>query len=219
MSKKNKNNAQEVQVEEVSKEEVIANEAPKEQAQPTPAKQATQSIVVIKSLDDVKALLDDETKPATEKLNLLAQSSLPELQFVKNLLLYQEQMSKEVTAPSDDNGSNNNRSLFVTLRRILDEVDYNLFKVQFDIVNLVFLVYSDDAYSEFRLHRYDMKWSGTYKQLKTYQKLVTVIATLCDKTTRAEKLRSISLSKMIDAQTTTFTDTNRSSILRYYSIA
>lgn len=177
---------------------------------------SSQSIKIVRSLDDVKTLLNDEKISATEKLELLKNSDFEQVQFVKSLIKYNNDMGNGVTAPTELNGANNNRSLFVQLMKIIDEIDYTVFKVKFDIVNLVFLVFSDDAYNEFKLHRYDLKWSGTSKNLKTYQKLVTVISTLCDKTTRKEQLQRVSLSKMIDPESTTFTDVARSNILRFY---
>lgn len=228
MAKRTKQQEQQVEKVVVAEEKVEKVEDKKEETPVTPVKEEKLNPVTApttiekkqensnSSISSVTSILENGSLSNEEKLNAIVAANVPGIGFVKNLLTYQNEMSMNSVLPSEQSGADKNRSLFFKLMNVLDEEDFSIFKIKFDIVNLVFLTYKNDSFDEFKLHRFDLKWTGGQKQLKTYQRLVTVISSLCDKTKRAEQLKSISLSKMVDADNTTFSETNRRNILSYY---
>lgn len=168
------------------------------------------------SLSSITTILENGSLSNEQKVEAIDKSGVEAVGFIKNLIAYQNELSFKAIGLTDVQGASKNRILFFKLLQILDVEDYATFKIKFDVVNLVFLTYKEDAFNEFKLHRFDLKWTGGIKELKTYQKLVTVISALCDKSKRAEQLKTISLSKMVDANTTVFSETHRRNLLQYY---
>ena len=167
-------------------------------------------------ISSITTILENGSLSNEKKIEAIVNSGVEAVSFVKNPMSYQNELSINAVGVTDVQGASKNRILFYKLLQVLDTEDYTTFKIKFDVVNLVFLTYNDDAFNEFRLHRFDLKWTGGTTELKTYQKLVTVISALCDKSKRAEQLKTISLSKMVDANTTVFSETNRRNLLQYY---
>ena len=174
--------------------------------------------LVITTADDIKGILENPKYTNEEKIALIASSDTPIVRFVQVMLEYREKMNKESTVIDNAQGAANNYNLFNRLMRIIKEKDFDTFVTYFDVVNMIFFLYKDDAYSEFKLHRFDMDWKWGSKELKTYQYLVTLICVMCDRVNRSSNLNKISLNKVLDLDKTVFTEDMASNIRRYYNL-
>lgn len=175
------------------------------------------SKIVIETADDIKTILEDPKMTLDEKLDSIVNSGSPITKFAAVMLEYEKKMSKETTLIEPNQGAANNYNLFTRLMRVLKEKDFDNFTTYFDVINMIFNKYKDDAYSEFMLHRFDMEWKWGAKELKTYQNLITLICVLCDRSTRASEIRKISLNKVLDLNKTIFTEDIANNIRRYYN--
>jgi hypothetical protein len=162
-------------------------------------------VIADESIGDMRARLRELVKngPTVAKL-LLAK-----------LLGYADAMS--ATVIDSKIGAGRNYDLYNTLIGVLAEEDQAMFKLKFDIVNLVFKEYRSESFNDVKLHRFDKEWPRDTTTLNTYQNLVTVITALCDLNDRVKQMKLISFDKAFDITTTTFTPDMISAVKRYYS--
>lgn len=234
MGKKNKSNfvqqeqKPEVQQEQVQ-EEVVAEQKEEVKPESVQAKQEEVKVQepakVIK--EDIQLSDDEEAKVVTKimsdskldnvaKFEAICESNTKYALLAKNLKSYQDKMGSGSPIPKAVDGAANNYNLYVALLGIVNTPIYTEFKIKFDIVNLCFLAYANDAYSEFKLFRFSIDWKYGKDKYVTYRSLAILICMLCDKVTRAEALKKIVLSKALTLDGTKFTETSIQNVKRYY---
>ncbi len=220
MGKKNRNQVNqdtELQQEEVVVEVQEQPVEPKKEEQPKAKKEQAkielssdeESNVIAKILSDSK--LDNKSK-----FEAICTSGTKYSLLALNLKSYQDKMGKSSPVPTGLDGAANNYNLYNILISIANTPIYTDFKLKFDIVNLCFLAYSDDAYSEFKLFRYSLEWKYGKDKYLTYRSLAILICMLCNKSTRAEALKKIVISKALTLDGTKFTETAIQNVKRYY---
>lgn len=171
---------------------------------------------LIETVQDIQNVLENPSLSQEEKIMKIAKAGTPVTKFASVMIDYQKKMSKNAASVEASEGAANNYNLYSRLAKVCKTENYTEFKVLFDVVNFIFEMYKDDAYSEFLLHRYDMQWTWGDKQLRTYQHLVTMLCVLCERSKRKELMKTISLNKVLDLDRTVFTETMVSNIRRYY---
>lgn len=162
-------------------------------------------VIADESIGDMRARLQELAKNGPTVVKLL----------VMKLLGYADVMGATVVDAKI--GAGRNYDLYNTLISILGEEDQALFKLKFDIVNLVFKEYRAEAFHDTKLHRFDKEWPRDATTLNTYQNLVTVITALCDLNERKKQMKTLSLEKAFDITTTAFTAHMISAAKRYYA--
>lgn len=175
--------------------------------------------VHVPNLDDatiINGILNDGTIDLKTKLVRICESNTKYANLAKSLKQYQEQMSEHAVLPTREDGAAINYNLYAKLISVCEESVYSEFKIKFDIVNLVFLLYKNDAYSEFKLFRFSNDWKYGTEKYKTYRAICIIICILCDFKTRAEELRKISFTGTLTQEGTKFTETSINNIRRYY---
>lgn len=150
-----------------------------------------------------------------EKLNIFVNGSGKLVKFLKAFEQYRTKMSDSSIEPKD--GAYQNFNLYTKINRIVEQKVYEEFKAMFDIVNLYFLYYQNDVFSEFKLHRFDYAWTWGEKQLNTYQMFVTLIPILCDWSTRAKNLKSVSLAKAFNLDKVVLKEQAITNMRKYYT--
>lgn len=238
MGKKNRNQVN--QDTELQQEEVVVQEQPKVEVQPEvqeevkevqqeqlaepkkeeqPKAKKEQAKVELSSDEEsnvIAKILSDSKLDSKAKFEAICTSGTKYSLFALNLKSYQDKMGKSSPVPTGLDGAANNYNLYNILISIANTPIYTDFKLKFDIVNLCFLAYSDDAYSEFKLFRYSLEWKYGKDKYLTYRSLAILICMLCNKATRAEALKKIVISKALTLDGTKFTETAIQNVKRYY---
>lgn len=210
----------------VEQEAVVVSEPVETPVAPKPVEEVVKPQVtqpapsVSKSEGDVseiKQILENPSLTMAEKVKLIATSKTDSTRFATVMVDYNNAVGKNAPQPTESQGASLNYNLYTRLVKILKTEDYNEFKAMFDVVNFIFEIYKDDAFSEYNLHRFDTKWSWGEKQLKTYQVLVTTICTLCDRSKRKATLATnFSFTQLFNRERTVFTDKMIENIRKYY---
>jgi len=102
----------------------------------------------------------------------------------------------------------------VELRNVINTVDYNHFKQNFDIINRMFMIAGDGKFSEVALLKFDYHWTFGNESKLAFQIISEVIHTLADISTRDVNKGTIHVPSMFKY----LTDTGISNITRYYAI-
>ncbi len=120
--------------------------------------------------------------------------------------------------PFDENKMVRKQYEMVNIFRTVIEADsYNEFKVKFDLLNTFFMKHKDDALSGLQLSRFDYLWQWSSNELNTLLYMGEVVSQLCDKTTRAKKIKQLNLEMALDGNTTIVSEDSRNNIIRYYT--
>lgn len=104
-------------------------------------------------------------------------------------------------------------SLYKDIVSIINNADYGIFKGNMDVLSRALAV-SDPRVSEVKLMSYDYLWTFGSTSKLAYQLLVKVITMLANPSTRAEKLKAVSVGgvfKYLD-------QTGISNLSRYYDL-
>ena len=164
----------------------------------------------------VTKILNDGKLSNVEKVEAICNSGTKYAGLAGLLKGYQEKMGASAPTPKGADGAATNYNLYVQLLAVANTPIYTEFKLKFDIVNLCFLAYANDAFSEFKLFRFSLDWKFGKDKYLTYRSLAILICMLCDKTTRQEALKKIVLSKALTLDGTKFTEVSIQNVKRYY---
>ena len=121
-------------------------------------------------------------------------------------------MTADVT---ETEGGRFNTRLYNNLISTLRDPDDGIFKIKFDIINLIFKNGSKDAFNEFRLCRFSDKQQISEKQLTTYHRLAVLIHSLADAATRDINKKSLA---GFGNNGTELNEQDVSRLKRYYSL-
>ncbi len=168
------------------------------------------------NIADVKALLAKSDVTPKDKFDQLDNSVSQYGSLVQSLSTYNAKMGPSVPNILPKNGAGQNYNLLNQIMYVVELSNKEDFTVQFDIINLYFKEYKNEAYKEHSMQRFDNYWIWDTKALNTWMNLVTCICSLCDIATRQENLKKISLDKVLDPTTTLFSPTAIANIKSYY---
>lgn len=179
-------------------------------------------LAAVKSEDkvDAKGVVGDILKSSAsikEKLKAISEldNALAYKSIVNKLLSYNEKMFNEQAVKSKD-GAAANYDLFNLIKQVVSDSDFNSFKVKFSIINLMFLGYDKEAFSEQKLHRFDYEWKWGKESLTTYQHLITMIAMLANRTTREQHISKGILNRALNKDVISLNETAIQNIIKYY---
>lgn len=184
---------------------------------PTPTVEALSTIVY--GPEQVAAVLKNGNLTFVEKITEIASFATGEISGIANQLLsYATNMAKARGIVDPQTGVGHNYSLYMLLKSVVDTKDYNEFKVKFDIVNLAFMAFKDDAYDDVRLVRFDANWLWGNVSLTTYIFLVRAIYELANIEDRARNKKTIDINRLFDTNVTSFTAEAKENVIRYYGL-
>jgi len=166
----------------------------------------------INSWEDVATFL---TKPYTAKEKILHLSKcdfLAASTFVSFFIDYGNKMGGAMEPVA---GGRQNSRLYSQLIKAVNEKDETLFKIKFDLINLVFKENVNDSFSEFKLCRYSADQTDTALVLNTYHILSVIISSLADLAIRKKNKTAFT---SFTGKDTVLTDANISRIKRYYEM-
>lgn len=169
---------------------------------------------------DAKGVVGDILKSSAsikEKLKAISEldNGLAYKSIVNKLLSYNEKMFNEQAVKPKD-GAAANYDLFNLIKQVVSDSDFNSFKVKFSIINLMFLGYDKEAFSEQKLHRFDYEWKWGKESLTTYQHLITMIAMLANRTTREQHISKGILNRALNKDVISLNETAIQNIIKYY---
>lgn len=170
------------------------------------------------SMSDISNIIKDEQLTFTEKMEIIKRNGNAITQDTVNKLLnYEAVMGNNGGMIDETQGAAKNYELFLTIRRVIESTDNAEFQALFSLVNLVFKEYSNSAYKEVKLHRFDAQWAGGNKNLTSYQNIATCICMLCDIMQRSNNLKRVNFGVVFDPEKTIFKEVNAQSVIKYYS--
>lgn len=179
-------------------------------------------LAAVKSEDkvDTKGVVGDILKSSLsikEKLKAISEveNALAYKSIVNKLLSYNEKMFNEQAVKPKD-GAAANYDLFNLIKQVVSDTDFNSFKVKFSIINLMFLGYDKEAFSEQKLHRFDYEWKWGKESLTTYQHLITMIAMLANRSTREQHISKGILTRALNKDVISLNETAIQNIIKFY---
>ncbi|EPU3828951.1 hypothetical protein ACVWU4_000932 [Campylobacter coli] len=167
---------------------------------------------------EISDLLLQKGVPVREKFDTIKKKGPAAFQAIVNKLdSYNEQMNPATSSLDSKQCANKNFELYTMIKNATNVSDNSSFNLRFDIINLYFKEYKDEAFDEFALFRADDAWTWGQNSLETYQNLITIITSLCDITTRANNIRTIDVPKTINDVNSDLTQLSKQNIIGYYS--
>lgn len=167
--------------------------------------------------DEIRALFTNRELSFEQRWAKLCELQNEYGALARFLQEYQDAMSvNNPTEYTDKEGDNINYRLYSKLFQTCNTPDYPDFKTKFDIINLAFYLYKEDAFSEFRLFRYGYGTIFGPGKRKTFINICTVICNLCDPFKRQEQMKTITLQFVLTKENTVMTDDVINNIYRYY---
>ncbi len=208
-------------IEENSDEEQLGNqdtvEQPEVESTETQQEEVVEESKVELDGNAIAKLLAQPGIKIVDKLETIrTQGTVPYKMLMTKLFGYNDLMSPNAPSLEPVKGAGRNFDLYTVLKSVVSEEDYTVFKVKFDLVNMVFKTLKGEAYNEYMLHRHDQQWKWGKETLTTYQHLVTIISSLCDMSTRAHSLKHLSLDKALDKNVIVLSDKAIDNITKYY---
>ena len=119
-------------------------------------------------------------------------------------------------AVKPSSGAANNYDLYNTIKQAVSDTNPEVFRIKFNIINLAFIAFKNEAFNEFKLHRFDYEWKWGKESLTTYQYLVTAISILADKSTREQEIGKGILDRALDKDAISLNDVAIQNIVKYY---
>lgn len=183
-----------------------------DQDQEEDADSYTGEIPAVEGWGDVKNVIALDTSIGN-KIEILSRCGYKPVElFVSFYIDYANTMSPNV---NEQDGARFNTRLYNNIMTVLKEADDAVFKTKFDLINLIFKDGAKDAFNEFRLCRFSDIQKVSEKQLSTYHRLVILIYSLADATTRATNKKPL---VGFSGSNTELTDDMVSRIKRYYKL-
>lgn len=171
------------------------------------------------SFRQVQEVIKDSQISFTEKMNiLLTQGNNETRTLVSKLLSYKDTMSNSNKGLKPAEGAAKNFELYMVLLRVVESKNNATFQALFDVINMVFKEWKDDAYSEFKMHRFDDLWGGGDKGLLSFQYLTTAISNCCDILTREAAIKRTDFNILFDPEKTVFNERTKQSVVKYYTV-
>lgn len=169
------------------------------------------------TFEEIQAVLHDPEISVKDSLEMIANSDLTVMRMlVVRLLDYNAKMGPNAPIPTDKEGAKNNFDLYTALKNILKTEDEEAHMLGMDIINIFFKEYSNEAFNEVSLARFDNAWTKSPTALKSYQYLVTVIAVLADKGTRKDLISTIDINKFRNDKVMDFSAKEVDRLVNYY---
>lgn len=166
----------------------------------------------------ISDLLNKKGIPVREKLDTIKKSGPLAFKAIVNKLdSYNEQMNPAVSNLDNKQCANKNFELYTMIKNATNVADNSSFSLRFDIINLYFKEYKNEAFDEFALFRADDAWTWGDDSLQTYQNLITIITSLCDITTRANNIRTIDVAGSLNKSNIDLTLLSKQNIVGYYT--
>lgn len=169
------------------------------------------------TFEEIQAVLYDPEISVKDSLEMIANSDLTVMRMlVVRLLDYNAKMGPNAPIPTDKEGAKNNFDLYTALKNILKTEDEEAHMLGMDIINIFFIEYSNEAFNEVSLARFDNAWTKSPTALKSYQYLVTVIAVLAYKGTRKDLISTIDINKFRNDKVMDFSAKEVDRLVNYY---
>ena len=173
-------------------------------------------VIPVDKVQQVKDILEIDVGDKENRLNSLG---TPESKLASGLYHYEIIMNPKISKDySTVELGKHNYTLFNLLIKVINTKQYELFVPMFDIVNFFFIKYKHSSYDEIMLNRADLYFAGDKRQLKTYQRLITIICILSNPSTRAKNKLKIFPRTVFNRDVTVFTEESISNLSKYYDL-
>ena len=172
-------------------------------------------VVIIPQETDVLKILSSKIS-FKEKIEAISKSDSVQYRSLANKLLSYNDKMFGTMAVKPSSGAANNYDLYNTIKQAVSDTNPEVFRIKFNIINLAFIAFKNEAFNEFKLHRFDYEWKWGKESLTTYQYLVTAISILADKSTREQEIGKGILDRALDKDAISLNDVAIQNIVKYY---
>lgn len=172
-------------------------------------------VVTIPQETDVLKILSSKIS-FKEKIEAISKSDSVQYRSLANKLLSYNDKMFGTMAVKPSSGAANNYDLYNTIKQAVSDTNPEVFRIKFNIINLAFIAFKNEAFNEFKLHRFDYEWKWGKESLTTYQYLVTAISILADKSTREQEIGKGILDRALDKDAISLNDVAIQNIVKYY---
>lgn len=172
-------------------------------------------VVTIPQETDVLKILSSKIS-FKEKIEAISKSESVQYRSLANKLLSYNDKMFGTMAVKPSSGAANNYDLYNTIKQAVSDTNPEVFRIKFNIINLAFIAFKNEAFNEFKLHRFDYEWKWGKESLTTYQYLVTAISILADKSTREQEISKGILDRALDKDAISLNDVAIQNIVKYY---
>ena len=172
-------------------------------------------VVTVPQETDVLKILSSKIS-FKEKIEAISKSDSVQYRSLANKLLSYNDKMFGTMAVKPSSGAANNYDLYNTIKQAVSDTNPEVFRVKFNIINLAFIAFKNEAFNEFKLHRFDYEWKWGKESLTTYQYLVTAISILADKSTREQEIGKGILDRALDKDAISLNDVAIQNIVKYY---
>lgn len=200
--------------EPVTKEQTEQSDTNETQAQAETG-ETKEPVVIIPQETDVLKILSSKIS-FKEKIEAISKSDSVQYRSLANKLLSYNDKMFGTMAVKPSSGAANNYDLYNTIKQAVSDTNPEVFRIKFNIINLAFIAFKNEAFNEFKLHRFDYEWKWGKESLTTYQYLVTAISILADKSTREQEIGKGILDRALDKDAISLNDVAIQNIVKYY---
>lgn len=197
-------------------EEIAAKEAEKAAAEEAAAEEAI-AAERVERLESFK--LDDlyrAGKTDEEKLEwVLSEYAPKEVVYVATRFQAFRETMMQTTDVNMTSRANMVYDVSNTIQYILKK-EYAEFRPLFATVNLFFRLYKADAFNDMNLMSYAQKWNKKPQEVRTFNKLVVMLADYCEPANRKNALKTTAINNVFDKATTRLTEDGRINVTKYY---
>lgn len=172
-------------------------------------------VVTVPQETDVLKILSSKIS-FKEKIEAISKSDSVQYRSLANKLLSYNDKMFGTMAVKPSSGAANNYDLYNTIKQAVSDTNPEVFRIKFNIINLAFIAFKNEAFNEFKLHRFDYEWKWGKESLTTYQYLVTAISILADKSTREQEIGKGILDRALDKDAISLNDVAIQNIVKYY---
>lgn len=150
-------------------------------------------------IQSVKDLLVVPGLAIGEKLKIISQSGPLSVKLLTTKLIgYNAELNPAGPTKDTKTMAAKGYDLYVAIKAALEVKDPELFKLNFDIINLAFFAFAKESFGEFMLRRGVEEWTWGEKSFNTYSNLCTVICILASVETRKENIKKVEFGKAFE---------------------
>jgi hypothetical protein len=175
-------------------------------------------VVITKTSNNDISVINDSSVSIEDKIKWCLTEAPTYIKSLANQLTSYNETMKPAAIYDEQKMLMKQYELVSIYRSIFNVIEYKDFKVRFDVLNLFFAYYKDEAFAAQRLARFDYIWKWSSVELTTLLHVSEVVSQLCLYSERTKRLKQLNLDMALDSTTTIVTEEARNNIIRYYKI-
>jgi len=194
--------------------ESVVTETPKvKETQAEPIPEVTESVVT-ETKEDVKSDFISQTDSCKDLVEYINKSKSIDIKNVTDILGSIDNYLLSVKGNNKSTILSNKYSLYLTIRNMIENENYSLFKQKMDILNIAFISDKTGLFNPVALLKDDYLWSYGSGSRVAYQLTITAISRLSKISERSKNLKLVDIRSILKY----YNITASNNIIRYYDL-